>query len=87
MENVCESLEIVGQLHKERGWSQLTTFCFFFQHCLQKLLLQGTTQCSILTSLYIVVEKIVRKGEIPSNKQFLLFPQCFLPYIELIFHF
>ena len=34
-----------------------------------------------------VVENIVRKGEIACNKQFLLFSQCFLPYMVLIFHF
>ena len=33
------------------------------------------------------MENIVRKGEIACNKQFLLFSQCFLPYIALIFHF
>ena len=33
------------------------------------------------------MENIVRKGEIACNKQFLLFPQCFLLYIALIFHF
>ena len=33
------------------------------------------------------MENIVRKGEIACNKQFLLFPQCFLPYMALIFHF
>ena len=30
---------------------------------------------------------MVRKGEIACNKQFLLFSQCFLPYMALIFHF
>ena len=30
------------------------------------------------------MENIVRKGEIACNKQFLLFPQCFLPYMILI---
>ena len=29
----------------------------------------------------------MRKGEIACNKQFLLFSQCFLPYMVLIFHF
>ena len=29
----------------------------------------------------------MRKGEIACNKQFLLFSQCFLPYMKLIFHF
>ena len=38
------------------------------------------------TVRYIAVENIVRKGEIACNKQFLLFSQCFLPYIALIFH-
>ena len=33
------------------------------------------------------VENIVRKGEIACNKQFLLFSQCFLPYMALFFHF
>ena len=33
------------------------------------------------------VENIVRKGETACNKQFLLFLQCFLPYMALIFHF
>ena len=32
-------------------------------------------------------ENIVRKGEIACYKQFLLFSQCFLPYMALIFHF
>ena len=36
--------------------------------------------------IYIAVENIVRKGEIACNKQFLLFSQCFLPYMVLIFH-
>ena len=30
---------------------------------------------------------IVRKGEIACNKQFLLFSQCFLANMALIFHF
>ena len=38
-------------------------------------------------ALTIAVENIVRKWEIACNKQFLLFSQCFLPYIVLIFHF
>ena len=29
----------------------------------------------------------MRKGEIACNKQFLIFSQCFLPYMALIFHF
>ena len=36
---------------------------------------------------YIAEENIVRKGEIVCNKQFLLFSQCFLPYMVLIFLF
>ena len=36
---------------------------------------------------YVAVENIVRKGEITCNMQFLLFSQCFLPYMALIFHF
>ena len=30
--------------------------------------------------------KHVRKGEIACNKQFLLFSQCFLPYMAFTFH-
>ena len=46
------------------------------------------TQCHILThQRYIAVENIVRKGETDCNKQFLLFSQCFLPYMAFIFHF
>ena len=33
------------------------------------------------------MENIVRKGEIACNTQFLLFSQCFLHYMALIFHF
>ena len=33
------------------------------------------------------MENIMRKGEIACNKQFLLFSQCFLRYMALIFHF
>ena len=33
------------------------------------------------------MENIVRKGEIACKKQFLLFLQCFVPYMTLIFHF
>ena len=33
------------------------------------------------------MENIVRKGEIACNKQFLLFSQCFLPYMAHIFQF
>ena len=33
------------------------------------------------------MENIVRTGEIACNKQFLLFAECFLPYMALIFHF
>ena len=33
------------------------------------------------------MENFVSKGEIACNKQFLLFSQCFLPYMALIFHF
>ena len=29
----------------------------------------------------------MRNGEVACNKQFLLFSQCFLPYMVLIFHF
>ena len=33
------------------------------------------------------MENIVRKGENACNKQFLLFSQCFLLYMVVIFHF
>ena len=33
------------------------------------------------------MENNVRKGEIACNKQFLLFSQCFLPYVTYIFLF
>ena len=33
------------------------------------------------------VKSIVRKGEIACKKRFLLFSQCFLPYMALIFQF
>ena len=36
---------------------------------------------------YIALENSVRKGEIACNMQFLLFSQCFLPYMALIFYF
>ena len=36
---------------------------------------------------YIAAENIVRKGEIACHKQFLLFSQCFLAYMAIIFHF
>ena len=36
---------------------------------------------------FIGVENNVRKGEIACYKQFLLFSQCFLPYMALMFHF
>ena len=48
-----------------------------------------TTQCCILTHFrytWITVENIMRKGVNACNKQFLLFSQCFLSYMSLIFH-
>ena len=33
------------------------------------------------------MENIVRKGEIARYKKFLLLSQCFLPYMEFVFHF
>ena len=38
-------------------------------------------------TLQIAMENIVTRGEIACNKQFLLFSQCFLPYMTLIVHF
>ena len=35
----------------------------------------------------VAVENIAKKGEIACNKQFLLFSQCFLPFMKLIDHF
>ena len=35
----------------------------------------------------MAVENIVRKGEIACNKQFLLFSQCLISYMALVFHF
>ena len=32
-------------------------------------------------------ENTVRKGEIARNKQFVLFPQCFLPIWKMFYHF
>ena len=41
-----------------------------------------------LTSLLqMTFENIVGKGEIARDKQFLLFPQCFLSYQKIIFEF
>ena len=52
------------------------------------LLYPITAQCCIVMHYrYIAVENIVRKGEIACNKQLLLFSQCFLPCMVLIFHF
>ena len=45
-----------------------------------------TTKCHILIHYrYIAMQNIVRKGEIAYNKQFLLFSQCFPPYMALYF--
>ena len=41
----------------------------------------------LLHERYIAVENTVIKGETACNKQFLLFSQCFLPYMVLSFHF
>ena len=55
---------------------------------LRKFIINPLPQYRILTHLgYIAVENIVRKGEIACYKQFLLFSQCFLPYMVLIFTF
>ena len=49
------------------------------------------THFEALKIFTVAVENIVRKGEIACNnccyKKFLLFSQCFLPYMALIFHF
>ena len=45
-----------------------------------------TTQYRIsMHERYIAVENVVREGEIACNKQFLLFSQCFLPFMALHF--
>ena len=42
-----------------------------------------TTQSQLLTTVRKkTLENIVRKGENAGNKDFLLFPQCFLPYLR-----
>ena len=52
-----------------------------------KILSPGNWLTTDNTLPHIAVENIERKGEIPCNKQFLLFSLCFLPYMALIFHF
>ena len=47
----------------------------------------GTYSLYHITLHFVAVENIVRKGEIACNKQFLLFSQCFLFHMPLIFHF
>ena len=37
--------------------------------------------------LYKSLENTVRQGEIAHNEQFLLFPQCFLPFQKTVCHF
>ena len=45
-------------------------------------------QVLVLTCLqYKSLENTVGKGEIARNKQFLLFPQCFLPIWITLYHF
>ena len=66
-------------------FSSSSTFLLFSQFSCQ-LTLYHT--CHILTNLRcIAAENIERKGEIARNKQFILFSQCFLSYMVLIFHF
>ena len=36
---------------------------------------------------YMSFKNTVEKGEIARNEQFLLFPQCFLPFRRTFFHF
>ena len=36
---------------------------------------------------FMSFENTVGKGEIARNEQFLLFPQCFLPYLRTACHF
>ena len=40
-----------------------------------------TQYCILMHLRYIAMENIVRKKEIACNNQYLLFSQCFLPYI------
>ena len=47
-----------------------------------------STLSLVLTSLqYKVFENTVGKVGIAHNKQFLLFPQCFLPFVRAVFYF
>ena len=80
----------------------LVTNNFFFSHRVFKILVQQTrinqglfgkglthyhTMHILTHQRYVAVENILRKGEIACNRQFLLFSQCFLHYMALIFHF
>ena len=63
---------------------------FSFSHIVFKRLVpRGRQKVSLCGNglRYTAVENIVRKGETACTKQFLLFSQCFLPYMALIFHF
>ena len=62
-------------------WKPLT----YFQNSFKPI----TTQYHFIDVLnvYIAVENVVRKGEIACEKQFLLFSQCFIPYMVHIFDF
>ena len=78
---------LVLQTHKYQGLFGKRLNCQFLSKCLQGYW-SITTQCRILTHWrYIDVENIVRKGEIACIKQYLFFPQCFLPYMVLVFYF
>ena len=58
-----------------------------FKHLKATILTHFHTMLHFDAVDYIAVENIVRKGEIACNMQFLLFSQCFLPYLALIFHY
>ena len=61
--------------------------CTYFRSIIVNPLPHIIRHFNALKIINIAMENIVRKGEIACNKQFLLFSQCFLPYMVRIFHF
>ena len=47
----------------------------------------GVIKSHLVTALVESFENTVRKGDIASYNQFLLFPQCFLPFLKTFCHF
>ena len=58
-------------------------------HCISSkaLTLSHTSLGFYVSAVLISFENNVGKGEIACNKQFLLFPQCFLPIWNTFYHF